>query len=136
MIDTGTQFNDLGVDATTGLVLLENLGVRPDELVDPRRFQQMKDVIDYLKQFPEDTQRFFINKATLGKNVDKLQHMYEYTDLLKRKGELDAEVKALEAEREATRSGDEMLKENVKNRLLMAKKSLRAVSNEVSIYEK
>lgn len=85
MVNIQETFNDLGTNAIVATNLMNLLGLYPDDLSDPQRFARFQVVIDYLKQFPEDTQRFLITKATRGKLVDKLDHVFEYTNLLKEK---------------------------------------------------
>ena len=78
-------FDGMGVDAITGVKLMDWLGVTAEELQVPQRFHRLQDIVQFLKQFPEDTQRFLISKSTRGKLVDKLDHFFEYTSLLKEK---------------------------------------------------
>lgn len=80
-----SAFNDLGVNAIKATEMLESLGISVHELNIPSVFIKLQSVVDYLKNFPEDTQRFLINKATRGKTIDKLSHMFEYTMILKEK---------------------------------------------------
>lgn len=75
----------LGITPMNAVMLMETLGVGMDELVSPQRMAKLQAVIDFFKQFPEDTQRFMINKAVRGKTVDKLDHMFEYVHLLEDK---------------------------------------------------
>lgn len=84
-MEVASAFSDLGVDAVTGTLLMESLGLSPDELKSPERFHKLKATIEFLKDYSEDTQRFLINKATRGKLVDKLDHMFGYTNILKEK---------------------------------------------------
>jgi hypothetical protein len=85
MLNTQEIFNDLGVNAIVATNLMDLLGLYPNDFYDPQRFSRFQVVVDYLKQFPDDTQRFIITKATRGKLVDKLDHVFEYTNLLKQK---------------------------------------------------
>jgi hypothetical protein len=64
---------------------MELLDLSPSDFVNPVRFARFQSVATYLKQFPEDTQRFLITKSTRGKVVDRLDHVFEYTNLLKQK---------------------------------------------------
>lgn len=73
----------------TGVNLLEWLDISPEELSFAERFSKLQSVVGYLSSFNEDTQRFLVNKATRGKQVDKLEHMFQYTLLLRRKSEYE-----------------------------------------------
>lgn len=80
-----TIFNDLGINAIKASEMLEMFGLTVDDIGIPQNFTKLQSVIKYLSQYPDDTQRFLINKATRGKAVDKLSHMFEYTLILKDK---------------------------------------------------
>jgi len=136
MIDARETFNDLGAQAEVGLNLLEQLNVNIEELAIPRRFQQLKTLVEMFRNVPADYQRFVINKATRGKNVDKLQHMYEYMHLLKSKGELETREKMLEQERESSKDSDEVIKQDIANRSLDNKKRIDILNKEIELYEK
>ncbi len=130
-------FEDLGIDAVTGVSVMEMLGVSTDELSIPQRFSRLKEVINYFKQFPEDTQRFLIRKATAGKLVDKLDHLYEYTHLLQRKSHYEETLKGLDKERSAIETtGDEVLLRDVAQRSLDNSQQLDFIKQEIGIYEK
>lgn len=89
-----TNFNDLGINAIQGVELLGSLGLTTDDLEFPQVFSKLQSVVKYLSNFPEDTQRFLINKATRGKMVDKLGHMFEYTQILKEKERYEREMES------------------------------------------
>lgn len=83
---------------------MDLLGLNSSDFHDPVRFSRFKTVVDYLKKFPDDTQRFLITKSTRGKMVDKLDQVFEYTNLLKQKfaqeeamDRLQEEISAMEA---------------------------------------
>lgn len=130
-------FDGMGVDAITGVKLMDWLGVTAEELQVPQRFHRLQDIVQFLKQFPEDTQRFLISKSTRGKLVDKLDHFFEYTSLLKEKQAKEALLQNLDKERSAVEmSGDEILKRDVAQRSLQVSESLAKVKAEIEIYEK
>lgn len=132
-----SAFNELGVDAVTGSLLMEVLGVTTAELQIPRRFEQLKAVINYLKDFPEDTQRYLINKATRGKMVDKLEHMAEYTNLLKQRTFNQDILKKIDDERSATAGNSEpTIEREIAQRALDVRATIGKLSDEISLYEK
>lgn len=85
MVNAETIFNDLGINALVASEMLGMFDLTVDDLNIPETFTKLQSVINYINKFPEDTQRFLINKATRGKNVDKLDHMFRYTLILKDK---------------------------------------------------
>lgn len=84
-----TIFNDLGTNAVKASEIMDILGITIDDIGIPQTFTKLQSVIKYLSQYPDDTQRFLINKATRGKPIDKLSHMFEYTLILKDKEQYD-----------------------------------------------
>lgn len=85
MINIESAFNDLSVNAIVATNFMDLLGLNTMDFHDPVRFSRFQQVVQYLKQFPDDTQRFLITKSTRGKPVDKLDQVFEYTNLLKQK---------------------------------------------------
>lgn len=130
-------FGDLGIDAITGTLFLEQLDMSPDEFASPERFSKLQSVINYLKQFPDDTQRFLIAKATRSKYVDRLEHMFEYTELLKRKESVEKNLVSIDKENSAIEfSEDPFLKAGVARRSYDANDELARIKDEIAIYEK
>lgn len=130
-------FGDLGIDAVTGTLFLDLLDMSPDEFASPERFSKLRSVIDYLKQFPEDTQRFLVTKATRGKYVDRLDHMFEYTSLLKAKEEKEKALAGLERESSATEHVDDpFLKVDLAKRSIDTREALKEIKEEIAIYER
>lgn len=137
MINTESAFNSLGIDAITGVELMEWLGLSPIDFTDSGRFNRFKTVIDYFKQFPVDTQRFMIRRVTNGKNVDKLQHVWEYTELLKNKKAVEEAIEKIKTERSALGAGnDPILVQNFAQREIDARTALNHVTQEMALYEK
>lgn len=129
--------NDLGIDAITGIELTEALGLSFDELQFPQRFQKLKSVIGFLKDYPEDTRRFFISKTTKGKSVDKLDFMFEYVHLLRRKQELEKGIEEAEKEKSALElSNEPTLLREVEERHLGLQTDYGLIRDELAIYEK
>lgn len=138
-----TIFQDLGIDAIRGVQLIDQLDINTAELASPQRFTRLKEIIEYFKQFPEDTQRFLINKAVRGKQVDKLNHVYEYTTILKEKGKFESMLSKIEAEKSALDGTDSMQDQENFNRIISLseqamdiRRNVSRLSDELSIYEK
>ena len=137
MINIETTINELGISAITAVELMEALSITPDELGFPQRFHRLQEVVGYLKQFPVDTQRFLIKKACYGKQVDKLDHMFEYTNLLKSKYELENSLKEIAAEKSAINMDmdmDQAMKLAIREKDVADK--LSNVADECGIYER
>lgn len=136
-MDMQQVFQDLGVDAITGSELMGLLQISTDDFHSPQRFSKFKEVIDYFKQFSPDSQRFLVNKATQGKLVDRLDHIYEYTRLLESRSQLEQTLGAMEKERDVIdQSGDIVLQTNLAERQMELRQKLGRVSEEIGIYEK
>jgi hypothetical protein len=128
-------FNDLNVDVITGVELMEALNIGVDEIGFPQRFHRLQEVVGYLKQFPIDTQRYLIRKACYGKQVDKLDHMFEYTNLLKNKYEIEQNLGKIKAEKSAV--GNDMGKAIAIAQVEKeTEEHLARVNDEVQIYER
>jgi hypothetical protein len=128
-------FEELGVSAITGVNLLDWLSISPEELSIPQRFSKLQGIIGFLKSFPEDTQRFLVNKATRGKQVDKLDHMFEYTNLLTKKSEHEQELKMIEQEKSVV-AFDQVRMDELQLRESEVKKNLDQTLEEVYLYER
>lgn len=137
MTNAESTLNQLNVNAITGVSLMNMLGIGLDELSDPRRFAQLEQVIAFLKQFPDDTQRFLVSKATAGKQVDKLSHMFEYTNLLKNKEGQEKVIDGIIKEKSALEmSNDTFRIQEVASQEEAALQTLARLKDEIAIYEK
>lgn len=136
MINVETAFNELGVDAITGVELMDWLGVSSFDFSDSSRFSKFHTVIDYLKGFPTDTRRFLVRRATNNKNVDKLQHMWEYTELLKNKRSIEESLEKIRIESSALGSdSDPVIRMAHAQKEIESKDALNKVSTEIRLYE-
>lgn len=112
-MDIEQQFNDLGVDAITGIQLMQSLGLNSDDFYDGARFMRFKDVIDFFKDIPD--RDYILNKITIGKNVDRLDHTWTYTQLAKQKRELKSHIEdRMNKLTTIEKLGDEMSHDTVK----------------------
>lgn len=137
MISTETAFNDLGVDAVTGTELMEWLGISPADFVEPLRFSRFHEVIDYFKDMSPDTRRYMIRRATHNKNVDKLQYVWEYTQLLKQKRSMEESMEKLKNEGSALGpDSDPVLRMDHAQKEISARDELNRLTQEVEIYER
>lgn len=131
------KINDLGVNAITGVRLLELLDISTDELQIPQRFSKIQDIIKFLSQYSEDTQQFLINKATRGKQVDKLQHFHEYIHLLKKKAEInDILDKVLDEKNIIEATGDTNKLQEIANKEVELRMQSDNIGAEIRLYEK
>lgn len=89
-MDIEQQFNDLGVDAVIGTELMNLLGLNQYDIMDTPRFIRFQEVIQYFKNQPERS--FVINKLTIGKMVDKLDHVWGYIELQRQKAQYEIET--------------------------------------------
>ena len=91
------KFNDMGVDAWTGSEIMRMSGVSTSDIKSPPVFNKLMDIVQYVKDMPAEHRSFFMNKVTAGKNVDKLEHLWGYVELNKRK---DTKMKELDSLKE------------------------------------
>lgn len=84
-MDIEKAFSELGVSAVLGTGLMAQFGLSADDFAIPSTFVKFKSIVDFLVQFPEDTQRFLITKGTRGSMGDKLEHFFDYANILKEK---------------------------------------------------
>lgn len=136
MVNIQELFNDLGTNAIVATNLMNLLGLYPDDFVETQRFMRFQEVVNYLKQFPDDTQRFLINKSTRGKQVDKLDHVFEYINLLKEKYAQEQTLEDMKKEMsvlEATHDPKFFIMSQQKEEM---EKQIGRTLEEIQIYEK
>jgi hypothetical protein len=132
-----STFEDLDIDAITGTELFQMLGLSSIDLANPSRFTRLQQVIDYLKQFPEDTRRYMVSKVTSGKAVDKLDKVFEYTQLMQRKSGLEKELDTVRKEGSIlTGDSDPLIRANQAQRELATRDAVNTIQKEIEIYEK
>lgn len=138
MINIESIFNQAGTGAVIGTQLMEWLGISPIDFSDPHRFSKFRDIIDYLKKFPEDTQRYIISKVTQGKPLtDKLAQVWEYSQLLGRKESYEQSLTDLSKEREILGpDADRFIVAATDMRYVETKQNLDKINNEIALYEK
>jgi len=129
-------FNDLGISPISAISIMESLDLSTEDLSFPQNFVKLKHVIDFLKDYSEDTQRFLIRKATLNKQ-NKLKCMDEYCDLLSKIKDNDSILGKIKDELEVVLiSNDEDKIKEVKLREEAAYKQSRFLRDEIAIYHK
>ena len=87
------KFNDMGIDAFTGSQIMNLSGVSSSDIKNPAIFQKLFDVVNYVKTVPLEHRSHFMNKVVAGKNIDKLDHLWGYVELNKRR---DSKMKELD----------------------------------------
>lgn len=92
------KFQDLGVDAIVGADLMYKVGITQSDLMIPQNFEKMRDIIQYLKQIPPEQRGVVTSRVLVGKNVDKLDHMWQYVKLAEKKAEKQKELELLNEE--------------------------------------
>lgn len=134
------SISELDVSATKAVEIMNLLDLTPDDLNDPSRFRKFHETVKYLSTQPD--YRFFINKVTVGKMADKLNHVFEYSILNQRKEAKSAEYsnqqKQLSTLMRMT-DGTNQLPEGY-NELVTSidntQKELSRIDEEIRIYEK
>lgn len=137
-MDIETKFNDLGVDAVLGFRLMSMLGLNASDFVDESRFLRFKDVITFFKNNP-DTE-YIINKITTGKSVDRLDHVWGYTELSNQKSNLRQELSNLIMRNDALSSINDDYGNSSKNAIqsMITEKGvqIKKIDDQMSAYEK
>lgn len=135
-MNTEQIFQELGLNPIMAVTLMENLDLTAEHLNDPYVFNKLQTVIDFLKDYPEDTQRFLLRKATFGKQ-DKLKVFHEYTHLLKEKKYREEVAEKLKTEKsavEATNDPFKIAEIDVKEKENLSK--IQSLREEIEIYHK
>lgn len=136
-MDIERKFEDLGIDAITGIQLMKSLNIYPDDFIDGARFMRFKDVIDYFKNIPD--RDYILNKITIGKNVDKLDHVWGYTQLSKQKDDIKNHISSEMIKLKTLEDlGDEMSHDSIKflqSNLLDKKVELQRLDQQIDKYE-
>ena len=135
--DVETAFSDLGVNAIIGTEMLDLLGLSSVDLQIPQRFSRLQSIISYFKDLPEDTRRFLITKATRGKMVNRLDHVFEYMNLLKNKAARQQELEENTSQLQKFKAiGDFENVSIAQVKETQIKESLGRVDEEIYLYEK
>lgn len=92
------KFYDIGIDAITGTEIMDTLGLHQDDLVDAKKFEKVKDVVAFLKQVPALERRPLMNRIVLGKNVDKLEHFWGFSQLYQQRVAKESELARIKDE--------------------------------------
>jgi len=127
-------FNQLGISPIRATEILESLDISVYDLGDPKVFSRLEDVINILKKYDEDSQNFFIKKATVGKQ-DKLKIMHEYAKLLEKKKFYEDISIAIEHEKN-NESSDLFKKLELSEKESSNKSRLSLLAEEIELYHK
>lgn len=92
------KFNDMGIDALTGSEVMMRVGVSPSDLRSPQTFEKVKDIMQFMKTVPQGDRSYFLNKITAGKAVNKLDHVWGYVELSKKRSEAEKTLNQLKEE--------------------------------------
>jgi hypothetical protein len=131
-----SKFSDLDIDAMAGSEMMNLLGLTAIDLGDPQRFSKLQEVISFLKQFPEDTRKYLITKVVRGTDPDKLQKVLEYTNLLRKKTDLQLELEgAKKGLSILPADSDPILRLQYAQREVSAGDSIKAIDLDISRYE-
>lgn len=130
-------FDTMGVDAITGVKIMNFLDLSMDEMRIPQNLYKMQDIIKFLKPLSEDTQRFLIERSVSGKPVDKLKYFHEYIQLLDRKESLRKDLENISRETGITEvTGEVARMNNLIERSKEVKSNLDQTEETIKIYEK
>ena len=131
------NFEDLGVDAITGVNLMRLTGITPDDFLDPISFMKFQDVIKYFKNVPNT--EYIINKITIGKPVDKLNHIWGFVQMEQQKQHLLKLNEELKKETEHINQFEpenEIAKEMLAQKSLSLSMDLKQIEEQIDAYSK
>lgn len=135
-MNTEQLFNQLGISPIRATKILESLDISIYDLEDPKVFSRLEDVINILKKYDEDSQNFFIKKATVGKQ-DKLKIMHEYVKLLEKKKFYEDISIAIEHEKEKINESSDLFKrQELSEKESSNKARLTLLAEEIELYHK
>ena len=133
---TEQLIEELGISPILAVDLLDNLGVSIEEIAYPQVFSKIQYIVDFLNQYPEDTQRFLIKKATINKQ-DKLKCMFEYSQLLREKEYYEKVANDIEKEKSAVEFSDNFDKtREVAERENENNNKINSLKEEIDLYHK
>ena len=136
MNNTESLFNELGISPLLATKIMYDFDLLPEHLNDPIVFSKLQSIVDFLKQYPEDTQRFLIKKATLNKQ-DKLKVMHEYTKLLSDRLLHEKIAKELEKEKSVIGFTNDMNKiKEIFDKETQNNNKLQFLREEIELYHK
>lgn len=136
MNNTESLFNELGISPLLATKIMYDFDLLPEHLSDPIVFSKLQSIVDFLKQYPEDTQRFLIKKATLNKQ-DKLKVMHEYTKLLSDRLLHEKIAKELEKEKSVIGFTNDMNKiKEIFDKETQNNNKLQFLREEIELYHK
>lgn len=92
------KFNDMGVDAILGSEIMSKVGITTSDLVIPQNFEKVKDIMRFMKTVPPQDRSYFLSKVTTGKVLDKLNHVWGYIELTKKKMDTEKSLSKLKEE--------------------------------------
>lgn len=92
------KLNDMGVNALLGAEVMTKIGIHPTHLKDGYTFNKVKDIMEYMNTVPPQDRSYFLNRITAGKNVDKLDHVWGYVELNKKRNEAQKGLNKLNEE--------------------------------------
>lgn len=133
-MDITRKFEDLGVDAIVGTRLMSVLKLTPNDFLYPEKFMKLKDVIGYFKDVP-DFERV-VNRITVGKMVDRLDHVWGYAELNNQLSKAKAKQQDALFKARLIDDKDEFRKLESKSELNMIDSEVDHLQKEIAIYEK
>lgn len=132
VVDIQERFNDLGVDAILGTKMMKAMMVTPVDFIDPARFMKFKETLDFFKKYPE--LEYKIEKICLAKMVDRLEHVWGYTNLLTQKMAKEESMKSLNEKKSMLEMTNEDFSE-VDQNIQSEQRVINQLSEQIFAYE-
>lgn len=119
-------FEDAGVDAIKGSQIMDLLDLSLEELNIPQRFNRFVEIADFMKNYSNFPH--VIRKICIGKDVDRLSHVWTYTQLAKNREQAKFDFAEIKKQYKEDKS--------LKDKYEEIEKTLNEVESEMELYEK
>lgn len=129
------QFEDLGISVLKATEWLDRLGVEHTELMEPGRFEKIKDVMQFLSRF--ENSDYLLTKLNRGFTKDLVQKTWEYIKQYEQKEKLLSAQENIGKEVELIKDIPDAQEKvrMLKNELIDTKIAIGKIDKELMIYE-
>lgn len=135
-MNTEQIFNQIGINPLKAVSLMENLDISIEQLNDPYVIYRLESIVDFLKNYDDDSQSFFIKKATLGKQ-DKLKVLSEYIKLIEKRNFFEKVSDEINREKESNLNSNDLLKmKEIQEKESANNARLSLLKEEIELYHK
>lgn len=132
MSNLRNRTSEIDGDITEILQVADMLGLNDDDFASPARFEKFKEIFNYLPKVPN--KNLFIKRVTASEMNDRLQKLWEYCELAKKRDSLDARKSAIEEEKHNLKDDKKFAVFSLSGDRIESE--IRDIDEEMRIYEK